>query len=65
MLFRSSTETIAVKIWAARGTPTPVVNALGTLMLVFSLAVAALAFGLYRRMTRGERGSSAGLPIAR
>ena len=60
-----STETIAVKIWAARGTPTPVVNALGTLMLVFSLAVAALAFVLYRRMTRGERGSSAGLPIAR
>ena len=60
-----STETIAVKIWAARGTPTPVVNALGTLMLVFSLSVAALAFGLYRRMTRGERRAAADLTVIR
>ena len=60
-----STETISVKIWAARGTPTPVVNALGTLMLVASVVAAAAAFVLYRRLTRGEPAAAAGIPIAK
>jgi hypothetical protein len=34
-------------------------------MLVFSLSVAALAFGLYRRMTRGERRAAADLTVIR
>ena len=52
----ASTETIAIKIYtAARTLPTPAVNALGTLMLVISTIVIALALLLYRRFTRGER----------
>jgi spermidine/putrescine transport system permease protein len=61
----ASTETISVKIWAARGTPTPVVNALGTIMLVATTIVAILTYLLFRRLTRGESGDrSAALPIA-
>lgn len=50
----ASTETISVKIWAARGTPTPVVNALGTVMLVATTVVGVLTYLLFRRLTRGE-----------
>jgi len=60
-----STETISVKIWAARGTPTPVVNALGSLMLFVSVLVVVVTLVVYRRLTRGESGSKGlGLPIA-
>lgn len=60
-----STETISVKIWAARGTPTPVVNALGSLMFVASLIAALFSFLLYRRLTRGERSATAQLSIVK
>ena len=60
-----ATETISVKIWAARGTPTPVVNALGSLMLFATTIVAVLAYALYRRLTRGEiRTGEPGIPLA-
>jgi len=60
-----ATETISVKIWAARGTPTPVVNALGSTMLFVTLIVVVLAYLLFRRLTRGESGEKGvGLPIA-
>jgi spermidine/putrescine transport system permease protein len=61
-----STEPISVKIWAARGGPTPVVNALGSLMLFISTIVIVLALVLYRRLTRGEHAATkrVGLPIA-
>ena len=36
----------------------PALNALATLMLVFSLVVAAIGYVGYRVMTRGERGAS-------
>jgi ABC-type spermidine/putrescine transport system permease subunit II len=36
----------------------PALNALATLMLVFSLVVAVLGYVAYRFMTRGERGGS-------
>jgi ABC-type spermidine/putrescine transport system permease subunit II len=36
----------------------PALNALATLMLVFSLVVAGLGFVAYRVMTRGERGNA-------
>jgi len=50
-----ATGTISVKIWAARGTPTPVVNALGSLMLFATTIVIALTYFLFRRLTRGEQ----------
>jgi len=54
-----------VKIWAARGTPTPVVNALGCLMLFATTIVVALTYLLYRRLTRGEqRTRETGIPFA-
>ncbi len=36
----------------------PALNALATLMLVFSLVVAVLGYLAYRFLTRGERGGS-------
>jgi spermidine/putrescine transport system permease protein len=59
-----ATETISMKIWAARGTPTPVVNALGSLMLLASLVTASLAYALHRRLTRGQARGTSDIPIA-
>jgi len=60
-----ATETISVKIWAARGTPTPVGNVLGSLMFFASVIISVLAYCLYRHLTRGESGSQRqGFPIA-
>jgi spermidine/putrescine transport system permease protein len=45
-----------VKIYnTARGSPTPALNALATIMLISSLFAIALGFFVYRRLTRGER----------
>jgi spermidine/putrescine transport system permease protein len=54
------TQTMSVLIYsqAHGGNNGPALNALATLMLVFSLVVAALGYVVYRAMTRGERGSS-------
>ena len=60
----TSTEPMAVKIFSgARGSPTPALNALATIMLVASLLAVLVGFLVYRRMTRGER--QAGEPALR
>jgi len=60
-----STETVAIKIWAARGSPAPVVNALGTLMLLISTIVIVVMIYAFRRLTRGETREQRGdLPLA-
>jgi spermidine/putrescine transport system permease protein len=53
-------QTMAVIIYSQQhgGGGGPALNALATLMLLFSLVVAALGYGAYRLMTRGERGST-------
>jgi spermidine/putrescine transport system permease protein len=55
----AATQPMSVLIYsqAHGGNGGPALNALATLMLAFSLAVAALGFIAYRLMTRGERGS--------
>ena len=51
----ASTEPVSVKIYnTARAAPTPALNALATLLLVFSLIAILLGFVIYRRLTRGE-----------
>lgn len=60
----ASSEPLSVKIYsAARSSPTPAVNAAATVMLVTTLGAIALAWFVYRRITRsrGETLSSAGL----
>jgi len=50
------TEPMAVKIYtAARGSPSPAVNAAATLMLVSTTIVIVLGFLLYRHFTKGQR----------
>jgi spermidine/putrescine transport system permease protein len=52
----AASEPMSVKIYnTARGSPTPALNALATIMLVSSLLAIALGFFVYRRLTRGER----------
>ncbi|MGH9170959.1 MAG: ABC transporter permease [Acidimicrobiales bacterium] len=53
-------QTMAVIIYAQQhgGGGGPALNALATLMLLFSLIVAGLGYLAYRLMTRGERGST-------
>jgi spermidine/putrescine transport system permease protein len=56
----AATEPMSVKIYAgARSAPTPALNALATVMLVSSLLAVAVGVLVYRRLTRGERGTSA------
>ena len=65
----ASTEPLSVKVYnAARGAPVPAVNAAVSLMLFASLAVAGLAYVVYRFTHRqppgegiGDLGSAAGL----
>jgi spermidine/putrescine transport system permease protein len=54
----AGTQPISVEIYANvhGGLPGPALNALATLMLVFSLVVAVLGYVGYRLLTRGERG---------
>jgi spermidine/putrescine transport system permease protein len=61
---QAPTEPLSVKIYsAARSSPTPAVNAAATVMLVATLGAIALAWLVYRRITRdrGEAISAAGL----
>jgi spermidine/putrescine transport system permease protein len=52
----ASSEPLSVKIYtAARGSPTPAVNAAATLMLVSTTIVIVLGFLAYRYFTRGQR----------
>ncbi len=60
----ASSEPLSVKIYsAARASPTPAVNAAATIMLITTLTVIALAWIVFRRITRdrGESVSAAGL----
>jgi spermidine/putrescine transport system permease protein len=57
----SSTETVAIVIYgAARTSPTPAVNAIGTIMLTVSTILIAIAFVVYRRTSR-KRGDQPGV----
>jgi spermidine/putrescine transport system permease protein len=61
---QAPTEPLSVKIYsAARGSPTPAVNAAATVMLVMTLGAIAIAWFVYRKVTgsRGEAMSPAGL----
>jgi spermidine/putrescine transport system permease protein len=58
----SSTEPVSVKIYnTARAAPTPALNALATMLLVFSLVAILLGFVIYRRLTRGEDKATRGI----
>jgi spermidine/putrescine transport system permease protein len=49
----AGSQTVSMAIYgAARTSPTPAINAIGTIMLVTSTAVIALAFVVYRRAAR-------------
>ena len=56
----ADTTTVPMRIYSqARGGPTPALNALATIMLLVTLLSLALAFVVYRAMTRGEDQASA------
>lgn len=58
----ATTQTVSMAIYgAARTAPTPAINAIGTLMLVTSTFVIAVAVVSYRRMER-RRGAAAAMP---
>jgi spermidine/putrescine transport system permease protein len=53
----ASTDTVPIKIYSgAKGTSTPALNALASVMLVFTLAAIALAALAMKRMSRGSDG---------
>lgn len=55
----ATTQTVSIAIYgAARSSPTPAVNAIGTIMLVISTTLIAIASLLYRRAAR-RRGDAA------
>jgi spermidine/putrescine transport system permease protein len=57
----SSTETVPVKIYSnARGAPTPALNALASLTLAVTVLAAAILFGIWSFVRRGQgaRGSA-------
>jgi spermidine/putrescine transport system permease protein len=56
----ADTTTVPMRIYSqARGGPTPALNALATIMLVVSLLALALAYVVFRALTRGESQESA------
>ncbi len=55
----ADTETVPIKLYsAARGAPTPALNALASVMVVVTLASLALAYLVYKRLARGTDGSA-------
>jgi spermidine/putrescine transport system permease protein len=55
----ASSEPLAVKIYnSSRGSPTPAINAAVTLMLILTLTAITIGFLVYRRLTRGQRGTA-------
>jgi spermidine/putrescine transport system permease protein len=55
----ASTEPTSVKIYnTARAAPTPALNALATLMLLAATVAVVIGLLVYRRLRRGEKGSS-------
>jgi spermidine/putrescine transport system permease protein len=58
----ASTETIPIQIYSnARGSATPSLNALATIMLFSTLAAVTIGYLIYRSLTRGERRGGGGL----
>ena len=58
----ASSQTVSMAIYgAARTSPTPAVNAIGTLMLVVSTTIILITGFLYRRSAR-KTGDAAGIP---
>jgi spermidine/putrescine transport system permease protein len=58
----SSTEPVSVKIYnTARAAPSPALNALATMLLVFSLVAILVGFVIYRRLTRGQAKDTRGI----
>jgi spermidine/putrescine transport system permease protein len=56
----ADTTTVPMRIYSqARGGPTPALNALATIMLLFSLMALVLAYVTFRALTRGEARGSA------
>jgi spermidine/putrescine transport system permease protein len=56
----ADTTTVPMRIYSqARGGPTPALNALATIMLLFSLLALVFAYVTYRALTRGEARGSA------
>jgi spermidine/putrescine transport system permease protein len=54
----ADTEPLSVKIYsAARGSPTPAVNAAATVMLVATMTVIGIGYLLYRRYSKGQQGA--------
>jgi spermidine/putrescine transport system permease protein len=54
----ADTTTVPMRIYAtARAAPTPALNALATVMLVFSLLALTLAWLLFKRFSRGQETS--------
>jgi spermidine/putrescine transport system permease protein len=52
----ASTEPLSVKIYNfTRGTPTPAINAAATFMLISTTVIALIGFGLYKRLTKGQK----------
>ena len=55
----ADTETVPIKLYsAARGAPTPALNALASIMVVVTLLSLALAYLVYKRFSRGTAGSA-------
>jgi spermidine/putrescine transport system permease protein len=57
----AGTDTVPIRIYSAgaRAAPLPNVNAVASIMVFLTLLAVALAFVVYRFMTRGERGAGA------
>jgi len=56
-----STETVPIKLYsAARAAPTPALNALGSVMVIFTLAALGLAYTVVRRVGR-QSGEGSGI----
>ena len=54
----ADTTTVPMRIYAtARAAPTPALNALATVMLVFSLLALTLAWLVFKRFSHGEETS--------
>jgi spermidine/putrescine transport system permease protein len=57
----ADSEPLSVKIYsAARGSPTPAVNAAATVMLISTMTVVAIGYLLYRRFAKGQQGADVG-----
>ncbi|MEX0834303.1 MAG: ABC transporter permease [Actinomycetota bacterium] len=55
----AGTEPMSVKIYsAARGAPTPAINAMATIMLVSTLLVVGIGAIAYKRFTKAEKGTT-------